>query len=123
MKQIYDFNNIKDDDIFIGDIEVVVGINEELLNEIKEMHMEDYFVAITSVPAKSDVTLIKLSDDLYVDFDIKISEYLNYCLEHNIFNDNNYFLRTNPKSPFIGQLIITNVKKKSINKELKLRNN
>jgi len=114
-----DFYNLSDERIFTGDIEMIIGIDEKVLKEIKDLCLKDYFIALKTIPAKNDVTLIKLNENTYIDFDINKLDYINYCIENNIIHDNNNFLLFNPENPFIGQLIVTNIKK--LNNKLTLK--
>ena len=118
MKNI-DFYNINEDRVFSGDIEMVVGINQDKFNELKEMGIKDYFLALSTIPAKNGVTLIKIKEDTYIDFDTKKFDYINYCIDNNIMNDNNLFLKTRPNNPYIGQLVVTNIER--LDKKLTLK--
>lgn len=114
-----DFSKLDNDKVYVGNIELIVGIDDDLLKEINILGLKDCHIALKTVVAKSDATLIKISDDIYIDFDINNFEYINYCLENNIIHDNNSFLSSNTKNPFIGQLIVSNVK--NIEKKLTLK--
>lgn len=110
------------ENLYVGDIEIIFNVNKVLLKEIKKLGLNSYDIAITTMPAKTEVTLLKVNDDLYIDYYNSDMDYINYCLENNITKNNNNFLSEKINDPYPGQLILKNVKKKEIVKELKLTN-
>lgn len=119
----YDFGFIRRCDIFIGDLRMVVGIDKEYADILRNC---SYFrnsniIACKTVPAKNNAVLIKVDNEHFIDLDsIKSKNDLktiNELLQTESF-DNNIFLTLDTKEPFIGQLYISNLKIYGNNKGL-----
>lgn len=111
----YDFGFIKRSDIFVGDLRMVVGIDEEYVDILKKCSSfrNSNIIACKTVPAKNNAVLIKVDNEHFIDLDsIKSKNDLktiNELLQSESF-DNNVFLTLDTKEPFIGQLYISSLK-------------
>ena len=102
--------------IYIGDINIIIKINRKLLNFVKKYDVidADNLVACEYILAKKDVILIKINDFYFIDIDsIKNFNELNniqHYIEENI--ESNLLLKeeNNIYDTFIGQLFVSNVK-------------
>ena len=108
----YDFTNINEDDLYLADLVLVVGKKKRLTNRFDRGVEQPIFV-----PAKLDVTLLKIDENLYVDLDdLKDIEYINTCSDE-VLKNNNIFLRFTDEI-YLGQLLIKNLRKKTVEKKL-----
>lgn len=111
----YDFGFIKRSDIFIGDLRMVIGIDKEYIDILKNCSSfrNSNIIACKTVPAKNNAVLIKVDNEHFIDLDsIKSKNDLktiNELLQTESF-DNNVFLTLDIKEPFIGKLYISSLK-------------
>lgn len=128
---MFDYNNIKENEIFIGDIYIVTEVDKEQYYINKHLKKEDFLDACEYKLYKKDTMLLKVNDDSYVDIDsIKRKtdcEYIEHCL--NIGLIDNIILKSGIKTPYVGYLFLKNIKEHYIREnnihilELKLINN
>ena len=136
-KNIFDFKNINNDTVYIGNIIIIKKVNKK---QLKECLNADLFIGDLSGPngpckteiAKKNAILVKVNDTYFVDIDsikdLEDCNFINYCLQNNI--SDNILLKHGTFNPFVGQLFVKNLKScKSLEKnktnikELKLINN
>lgn len=120
--ELLNLKNINEEDIYTGDIYLVINVDKKMLEEIKkcDIVLGDFSPACNSILAKSEATLIKVADRYFIDIDSiksnKDIENINYLIKSDSKN-NNILLRQGTFNPYIGQLYIT--KLRSVKKENK----
>ena len=112
----FNLKNINEEDIFIGDIYIIERTFKKLIAAVKEANPEcEYLSPICySIIAKEGAILIKVDEDNYVDLDgirnTSDIENINELLNSNSLN-NNIILSVGTKDPYVGELIIKNIKR------------
>ena len=114
MNCAYDFNNIKKEDVYFGDIILIKKVNYDILKQCKSIRTVlgvDYSSACKTVIAKPQAVLIKVSDKYFVDLDAirrgKDIEHINFCLFSNITD--NVLLKNGTYNPYVGSMYVTNL--------------
>ena len=118
MTKPFDFKNIKRSDIFIGNINMITNVDEEMLEKLKFYfpNLHDYSSSCNTILAKQNVILLRVSDKYFIDIDsiktLNDCNNINTLLENGSKN-NNILLTFKTKEPFIGQLYINEIKMES----------
>lgn len=114
MAVMYDFDNIKKEDVYFGDIMLIRKVNHDILRDSKSIGTVlgvDHSNACLSVLAKPKAILIKVSDRYFVDIDGikrgKDCEHINFCLHNNIYD--NMLLLNGVFNPAVGLMFVTNL--------------
>ena len=111
----FNFGFINRDKVFIGDISIITAIDKNSLRMLKtcSSFRDDYTSACKVVIAKEKAMLIRVDKTHFIDIDyIKTSddcEKINELLNSKSF-ENNIFLTHGTKEPYVGQLVLSNIK-------------
>lgn len=113
--KLLDLKQIKEEDIYTGNINLITTVDKEMLEEIKkcDIVLGDYSPACKTILAKENALLIKVNDTYYIDIDSiksnKDIENINTLISSNSKN-NNILLRHGTFNPFVGGLYISNLR-------------
>ena len=113
--KLLDLKQIKEEDIYTGNINLITTVDKEMLEEIKkcDIVLGDYSPACKTILAKENALLIKVNDLYYIDIDSiksnKDIENINTLISSNSKN-NNILLRHGTFNPFVGGLYISNLR-------------
>lgn len=111
----FNFSFINKSNVLVGDIRLVVGIDKDKMDLLKSCgsFRDEYTSACKTVLAKENALLLRVDKKHFIDIDsIKCSgdcKRINDLLNSRSF-DNNIFLTLGSKNPYVGQLILSQVK-------------
>lgn len=112
---IFDIKNIKEENIYIGEIWMIKKVFNELIEYSKKQYplISGFSSVCFRTLAKKDAILIKVKENYFIDIDFiksnKEIELINEAIKNGCKN-NNIFLTEDTYDPYVGQLYLENLK-------------
>jgi len=106
---IYELDKKFSNNLFIGDIYMIVRVFDKLIEENKNVNsnIDDLSPICFKILAKKDAILIRIKENKYIDADYIINNNIDNVVDLLInSNNNNLIFTIGTLNPYIGQLYI-----------------